>query len=79
MIYFDYLVNTPSDPAVLKAFCRAEQQFCGNPNSTHCAGQAAQQEMARVTDSIAELLGISPAEIIFTSGASEFPEEHDSH
>ncbi|MDD3193159.1 MAG: cysteine desulfurase family protein [Oscillospiraceae bacterium] len=71
MIYLDYSANTPSDPAVLKAFCRAEQQFCGNPNSTHCAGQAAQQEMARVTDSIAELLGISPAEIIFTSGASE--------
>lgn len=71
MIYLDYSANTPSDPAVLEAFCRTEQQFFGNPNSTHSAGQAAQQEMARVSDSIAALLGVHPAEIIFTSGASE--------
>lgn len=71
MIYLDYSANTPSDPVVLEAFCRTERQFPANPNSTHRAGQAAQQEMARVTDSIAKLLGVSPAEIIYTSGASE--------
>ena len=71
MIYFDYSANTPVDPAVLEAFCQTEQRFIGNPNSTHPAGQAAQAEMARVTDSIAGLLGVDPAEIIYTSGASE--------
>lgn len=71
MIYLDYSANTPADPAVLEAFYQTERIFIGNPNSTHPAGQAAQAEMSRVTDSIAELLGIDPAEIIYTSGASE--------
>ena len=60
MIYLDYSANTPVDPAVLEAFCKA-----------HCAGRAACEEMARVTDHIAGLLGVEPAGIIYTSGASE--------
>ena len=71
MIYLDYSANTPVDPAVLEAFCKAEQTYIGNPNSTHCAGRAACEEMARVTDHIAGLLGVEPAGIIYTSGASE--------
>ena len=69
MIYLDYSANTPADPAVLEAFYQTERIF--TPNSPHPAGQAAQAEMSRVTASIAELLGIDPAEIIYTSGASE--------
>ncbi len=71
MIYLDYTANTPADPAVLEAFLRTEQNYIGNPNSNHPAGQEAREEMARVTDSIAAMLGVSPAEIIYTSGASE--------
>ena len=71
MIYLDYSANTPADPAVLDAFCRTERCYIGNPNSTHPAGRAAQAEMAQVTDGIAELLGVRPEEIIYTSGASE--------
>jgi cysteine desulfurase len=71
MIYLDYSANTPVDSAVLEAFCRTEQTYIGNPNSTHCAGQLAQQEMNRVTEHIANLLGVRPSEIIYTSGASE--------
>ena len=71
MIYLDYSANTPADSEVLEAFCKTEQTYMGNPNSTHCAGRAAQAEMARATDAIAGLLGVSPKEIIYTSGASE--------
>ena len=71
MIYLDYAANTPADLAVLDAFCRTERQFIGNPNAAHPAGQATRAEMARVTDSIASLLDVSPQEIIYTSGASE--------
>ena len=71
MIYLDYSANTPVDSAVLEAFCKAEQTYIGNPNSTHCAGRAACGEMARVTESIAGLLDVDSAEIIYTSGASE--------
>ena len=71
MIYLDYSANTPADPTVLDAFYQTERRYIGNPNSTHPAGRAAQVEMARVTDGIAELLGAAPEEIIYTSGASE--------
>lgn len=71
MIYLDYTANTPADPVVLNAFIAAEQRYIANPNSTHIAGQQARAEMDRVTSSIAQHLGVQPAEIIYTSGASE--------
>ena len=71
MIYLDYSANTPADPAVLDAFLQTERRYIGNPNSTHPAGQAAAAEMARATESIAQLLGVQPEEVIYTSGASE--------
>ena len=71
LIYLDYSANTPADPAVQDAFYQTERRYIGNPNSPHPAGQAARAEMARVTDSIAALLGVLPQEIIYTSGASE--------
>lgn len=57
MIYLDYSANTPVEPRVLEVYCHTEQNFIGNPNSTHCAGQAARQEMNRVTGLIAAQLG----------------------
>lgn len=71
MIYLDYSANTPVAAEVLERFIQVEKNFIGNPNSSHQAGRAAQAEMAKVTDGIAQLLGVSPAEIIYTSGASE--------
>ena len=58
-------------PDVLDAYLAAERRYIANPNSTHIAGQEARAEMERVTQSIAQHLGVQPAEIIYTSGASE--------
>ena len=71
MIYLDYAAHAPADPAVLERFCDMERRFPANPNSVHAAGKAAREEMARVTEQIAALTGASPAEVIFTSGATE--------
>ena len=71
MIYLDYAANTPVDPAVLERFCQLEHEWVGNPNASHRAGRAARAELARITDSIASLLGVHPSEILYTSGASE--------
>lgn len=71
MIYLDYAAHAPADPAVLERFCDIERRFPANPNSVHAAGKAARGEMARVTEQIAALTGASPAEVIFTSGATE--------
>lgn len=70
MIYLDYCADTPTDPAVLARFCEAAALY-GNANARHSAGRAARQELERITERIAALIGASPAEIIYTSGATE--------
>ncbi len=71
MIYLDYAANHPSEEAVLHRFCEAERSFCGNANSSHPAGEAAREEMERITSSIVSLLDAEDGEIIYTSGATE--------
>ncbi len=71
MIYLDYSANTPVDPQVLEQFCAVERRCIGNANSHHRAGAAAKAEIDAATRKIAALLGVQPAEIIYTSGASE--------
>ena len=71
MIYLDYSANTPADPRVLDRFCTVERSCIGNANSHHQAGAAAKAEIDAETMKIASLLGVQPAEIIYTSGASE--------
>ena len=71
MIYLDYSANTPVDARVLEQFCAVERRCIGNANSHHQAGSAAKAEIDAATIKIASLLGVQPAEIIYTSGASE--------
>ena len=71
MIYLDYSANTPADPRVLDRFCTVERSCIGNANSHHQAGAAAEEEIDAATMKIASLLGVQPAEVIYTSGASE--------
>ena len=71
MIYLDYSANTPVDTRVLEQFCAVERRCIGNANSHHQAGSAAKAEIDAATIKISSLLGVQPAEIIYTSGASE--------
>ena len=71
MIYLDYSANTPADERVLERFCAVERACIGNANSHHQAGVTAKAEIDRATQSIASLLHVQPAEVIYTSGASE--------
>ena len=71
MIYLDYSANTPVDVRVLEQFCAVERRCIGNANSHHQAGSAAKAEIDAATIKIASLLDVQPAEIIYTSGASE--------
>ena len=71
MIYLDYSANTPVDEAVLQRFCEVERNCPGNANSRHAAGTAAKAAIDAATQSIARSLNVQPAEVIYTSGASE--------
>ena len=43
----------------------------GNPSSSHWAGQAARTPLERARAEVADLIGASPNEIVFTSGGTE--------
>src|SRR5262249_59423508 len=43
----------------------------GNPSSAHAAGRKARQALEDARERLAALLGASPDEVIFTSGATE--------
>jgi cysteine desulfurase len=73
-IYLDYAATTPVDPRVAAgmAVCLADPDAQANPASaTHGPGLAAHDLVERARAQVAALIGASPGEIIFTSGATE--------
>lgn len=71
MIYLDYAANTPVSKEVLRRYCEISEGYVGNANSKHIAGLDANALQDRVTASIADMLGVLPEEVIYTSGATE--------
>ena len=71
-IYLDAQATTPCDPAVVAAMAPCFAEDFGNPASVqHAFGRRAAQRVERARGQVAELLGCEPAEIVFTSGATE--------
>lgn len=73
-IYMDYMATTPVDPRVIEvmlSYMGPESCF-GNPASvTHIYGREANHAVESARSQVASLIGASPEEIIFTSGATE--------
>jgi len=73
-IYLDYAATTPVDPRVAAVMAEALSApgLQGNPASaTHAAGRAARARVETARGQVAALIGATPREIIFTSGATE--------
>jgi cysteine desulfurase len=70
-LYLDYNATTPIDPAVVDAMLPYLSHHFGNPSSMHHYGQAAHRAVDTARTQVAQLLGCTPAEIIFTGGGSE--------
>src|SRR5450756_2532017 len=70
-IYLDYNASTPIHPAVQAAMAPFLAGSYGNPSSGHWAGAPAAQAVARARAQIADLLGCSPGEVLFTSSGTE--------
>ncbi|ACL64520.1 aminotransferase class V [Anaeromyxobacter dehalogenans 2CP-1] len=70
MIYLDHNAITPMRPDARAAVRDALEVF-GNPSSVHAAGRAARDLLDCARDRVARAVGAAPAEIVFTSGATE--------
>lgn len=71
MIYFDNAATTPLDPEVKEAMFPYLQHY-GNPSSKYySAAEQAKNAVQVARNSVAELLGCDPEEVIFTSGSTE--------
>jgi cysteine desulfurase len=70
-IYLDYNGTTPVDPQVTETILPFLTEHFGNPSSGHAYGHAAHEGMDTARRRVANLLGASADEIVFTAGGSE--------
>ena len=68
MYYFDHCATTPLHKKVIEVMQRAESDYFGNPSSTHKWGQKSRSIIETARSQMADSIGCSPYEIIFTGG-----------
>ena len=70
-IYLDHNATTPMLPEAWEAMRPVMAEAFGNPSSAHAVGRAARRFLEDARDRVAELLGATAEEVVFTSGATE--------
>ena len=71
MIYLDHNATTPPAPEVLAAMLTVLSGVWANSSSQHGPGQEAKRVLGAARATVARVLDCKPAEVIFTSGATE--------
>lgn len=71
MIYLDHSATTPVDARVREAMLPYFTEVFGNPSSLHRFGQAALAAVDGARQTVADILGCEPREIVFTGNGTE--------
>jgi len=69
--YLDNNATTRPAPEVIEAMVACLSEGYGNPSSVHRTGQRARQLLEDARGQVAQLIGCSEAEILFTGGGTE--------
>jgi len=70
-IYLDHNATTPLRPEARAVLLEVLDGPCGNPSSVHASGRAARALVDEAREVVAAALGVSEADVVFTSGATE--------
>jgi cysteine desulfurase len=70
-VYLDHNASTPVHPEVVAEMAPYWSEVYGNPSSVHAFGRAARAAVDAARERIAAFLGVTPEEIVFTSGGTE--------
>jgi len=71
MIYFDFNATAPVMREARDAWLEATERIPGNASSPHAYGTAANRALTEAREKLAHFMGCAPADIIWTSGATE--------
>ncbi len=69
--YLDHAASTPVRPAAVEAMVAQLRDGYANPSGAHRPARHARRAIDEVRDTLAEVLGAQPGEIVFTSGGTE--------
>ena len=69
--YFDHNATTPLSPAARTAWLRASDQHWHNASSLYREAGLTSQALESAREQFADLLGVEPERVVFTSGATE--------
>jgi cysteine desulfurase len=71
IIYLDNAATTALHPEVLEAMLPYMKQYYGNPSSSYSLGRQSRTAIESSRKKVADLLGVKPTTIYFTSGGTE--------
>ncbi len=71
MIYLDHNATTPLDPEVFDAMLPYLREHFGNASGYYRLGREARAAIERARTQVADCLGVSPKEIVFTGSGTE--------
>lgn len=70
-VYLDHAATTPVHPDVVSAMAPYWSDASGNASSMHEPGRKSRHAVDEARDTVARILGATPAEVVFTSGGTE--------
>jgi cysteine desulfurase len=71
VVYLDHAASTPMRPEAVAAMLPFLAEHPGNPSGAHAAARAAKTALEEARESVAEVLGAAPDEVVFTAGGTE--------